>query len=122
MKTGCFLKGFIFATILLAAALYILMNKFDDYIAKPAKEYLVSAAKTEFLEQLDSITIEVPKDSLAALLNTAGETIVALPGFGNEKITVFADSLSRFFTDKVISQKEFNSLQYLLKEMKTNEK
>ncbi len=122
MKTGCFLKGFIISTILLAAVLYIAINKFDDYLARPVKEYLVGMAKSEFIKELDSLKLEVPKDSITSFLDNAGETIISLPGFSNEKISSFADSLGRVFADQTVTARELERLQYLLKELKSNEK
>lgn len=122
MKTGCFIKGFIISTILLAAVLYIAINKYDEYLAKPVKEYIVGIAKTEFNEKLDSLNLEIPRDSVTAFLDRAGETIISLPGFSNDKISSFADSVGRVFSDKTISVTEFERLQQLLNELKRDEK
>ncbi|GMU84786.1 MAG: hypothetical protein AMXMBFR48_00280 [Ignavibacteriales bacterium] len=122
MKTGCFLKGFIISTVLLAVVLYIAINKFDDYLAKPVKKYLVEVAKDEFIKELDIAKLEVSKDSVSAFLNRAGETVIALPGLGSQAINSFADSLGRVFADQTITAKEFERLNYLLEELKQNEK
>jgi hypothetical protein len=38
MKKGCFIKGVVIVTILIAAVVYIIQYKLDDWFFKPAKK------------------------------------------------------------------------------------
>ena len=42
MKKGCFLQTVIIGTVLIASAVYIIENKFDEWFLKPGKELLLN--------------------------------------------------------------------------------
>ena len=69
MKKGCFIKSIIILTILVAAVLYVVQNKFDDFILKPGKKFLLPVIKNDFNKKIEQINPSPERDSLIVLLN-----------------------------------------------------
>ena len=68
MKKGCFLPAVITGTIIIAAAVYIVQNKFDDWFLKPGKNFLTTEIEKNWDNDLKYIHHSVQKDSLKALM------------------------------------------------------
>lgn len=68
MKKSCFIQAVVIVTILVAAIIYIIQYKLDDWFIKPAKNILVSEVAKNWENEVKHIKDSAQKDSLKALL------------------------------------------------------
>ena len=68
MKKGCFIQAVIVVTIFVAAAIYIIQYKLDDWFSNPTKKFLLSQVVHDWDNEVKYIDASVQKDSLKALL------------------------------------------------------
>ena len=68
MKKGCFIQAVVIVTVLVAAAIYIIQYKLDDWFIKPTKKFLVSEAIKNWDNEVKHINGSVQKDSLRSLM------------------------------------------------------
>lgn len=122
MKSGCFLKTIIFTTILLAVIFYLLINKYDEYVAKPIKEFVINLATEELKERISKVTASPERDSLLNFMDYAGNRILELKVINEEAFSPLKDSIKSYIGDNVINREEFNNIQSLFEETIANEK
>ena len=68
MKKSCFIQAVVIITILVAAAIYIIQYKLDDWFIKPTKNILITEAGKNWESETSHINDSVQKDSLRSLL------------------------------------------------------
>lgn len=121
MKKSCFIKGVVIATILVAAIVYIVQYKLNDWIIKPGKKYIVS----ELIKKLDTELIPVAesnqKDSLRSLMIYYFENVKSKEEVVNLEEEKFFKEFELFIKDSLISDDEISKLTMLLNREK-NEK
>ncbi|MGB5531000.1 MAG: hypothetical protein WBQ32_13615, partial [Ignavibacteriaceae bacterium] len=101
MKKGCFLQAVIIGTVLIAAAVYIVENKLDEWFLEPGKELLLTEIVKNWDNDLKYIYESEQKDSLKNLLTYYIDNIKSLDelttmdekSFVNEFDLVIEDSL-----------------------------
>ncbi len=121
MKKGCFLKFIIIFTIVLAAGLYLIQNKFEELFFQPGKELILSAIENKWDVAFMYVKESVKKDSLKTLLNyyvSGVKSSEQLADYNIEKITDFLEST---FKDSMITDEELSRISNLIKEALRNE-
>ena len=121
MKKGCFIKAVIVVTIFVAAAIYIIQYKLDDWFSNPTKKFLLNQAVHDWENEVKHINASVQKDSLRALLIDYIENIKSMEDVVNLEEENFLKEFNLVIEDSLITSKEISKLTLLLKKEK-NEK
>jgi hypothetical protein len=120
MKKGCFIKVVVILTILVASALYIIENKFDEFIGKPGKKYLTDLIKIGINEDIDKIRESDEKDSLDKMIKNYideiknSNTITFSSDDGEEFINMIKDAAE----DSILTTNELKDISKILEQMK----
>ena len=118
MKKGCFIKLIMVLTVLTAAVLYIVYNKFNDFFLNPGKHLIVSSLNSE----ISRIHNSPEKDSLKAMIKDYVNGIEDIKNISHKSVEDFADSLNSVLKDSVISPAELKHLRAILKQADENER
>jgi hypothetical protein len=121
MKKGCFIKAVIIVTILVAAAIYIIQYKADDWFIKPAKKLLLNEIINEWEHELRYVEESAQKDSLRTLMIYYIENIKSMEDIVNLDEEIFLKEFNLVVEDSIISSEEISKLTLLLKK-EPNEK
>jgi hypothetical protein len=121
MKKSCFIQAVVIVTILVAAIIYIIQYKLDDWFIKPAKNILVSEATENWENEVKHIKDSAQKDSLKALLFYYIENIKSTEEVVNLDTEIFSKELKQVTEDSIISDEDISKLTLLLKK-EQNEK
>jgi len=120
MKRGCFIRTVVIITILIAAILYILENKFDEYFLEPGKKYFSEKMKSGILEEINVIKQSPEKDSLKTMLNNFLEEIKESKSiefaFGDDE-NLFSE-FGKISADSIITKNELEDISKILKKIK----
>ena len=114
MKKGCFVKLVIIVTILIGAAVYIVENKFDEFIFKPAKKIIISEINDEWNNNLKFIKNSAEKDSLKTLFLEYMNNIKSVNDFSKKNNEKVLDILKQTFKDSIIDKNELKQFQKLI--------
>jgi hypothetical protein len=120
MKKGCFIKSIVIFTILLAAGLYIIENKFDEFFLEPGKKYLADLIEIGINEDLNKIAESSEKDSLNSLIKGY------LSDFKNSKSASFSSKDGEGFVNKIknaaedsiLTAEELNVISKILEQLR----
>ena len=121
MKKGCFIQAVVIVTILVAAAVYIIQYKLDDWFIKPTKKFLVSEVVKNWDNEVKHINESVQKDSLKKLMIYYMENIKSIEEVVNLDEEKFSKEFKLVIEDSLITDEEISKLTLLLKKEK-NEK
>ncbi|GMR25410.1 MAG: hypothetical protein BMS9Abin39_0706 [Ignavibacteria bacterium] len=121
MKKGCFLKFIIIFTIVLAAGLYLIQNKFEEFFFQPGKELILSVIENEWDGAFNYVKESVKKDSLKTLLNYYVSGVKSTEQLADYNIEKIADFLESTFKDSLISDEELSRISNLIEEALRNE-
>jgi len=121
LKKGCFLKFIIIFTIVLAAALYIIQNKFDELFLNPGKKLATSIIENGWNNDLDYVSETPEKDSLKSLLNFYISKIKSANDEGLEQTGNIIDMLAVSFKDSLIDKEELSQFTKIIKRTFKNE-
>ena len=121
MKKGCFIQAVVIVTILVAAAVYIIQYKLDDWFIKPTKKFLVSEVVKNWDNEVKHINESVQKDSLKTLMIYYMENIKSIEEVVNLDEEKFSKEFNLVIEDSLITDEEISKLTLLLKKEK-NEK
>ena len=121
MKKGCFLQAVIIGTVLIAAVVYIIENKFDEWFLKPGKELLLSEIVKNWDNDLKYIYESEQKDSLKNLLTYYVDNIKSLDELTAMDENNFVTEFDSIIEDSLISKEEISKLTRLVKK-EINEK
>ena len=75
MKKSCFIQAVVIVTILIAAIIYVIQYKLEDWFIKPGKKFLISEAVKNLDNEVSYIQESVQKDSLKSLMKYYFENI-----------------------------------------------
>lgn len=118
MKKGCFLQAVIIGTIIIAAAVYVIQNKFDEWFLKPGKNILITEIEKNWDSDLKYVHNSVQKDSLKALIKFYVDNVKSFDISSTEVIDADEKSLFKELNlaieDSVISDDEISLLTLLL--------
>jgi hypothetical protein len=116
MKKGCFLKIIIILTILVAAILYVVGNKFDDLILKPGVKVIKSVVNNNLDKELIGVKNTPEKDSLRIIINDFLDNGVQNIHKASDKmVEEIVDSIKYAVTDSVINESELSNIKKMLK-------
>jgi len=115
MKKGCFIQAVIVVTIFVAAAIYIIQYKLDDWFSNPTKKFLLSQVVHDWDNEVKYIDASVQKDSLKALLIYYIENIKSMEDVVNLEEEYFIKEFNLVIEDSLITDEEISKLTLLLK-------
>ena len=115
MKKGCFLNIVIFGTIIIAAAVYIIENKFDEWFLKPGKKIVSKEIIRNWDDEFKYINPSPQKDSLKNLLVYYVDNIKSLNEVIDTDEKSFAKEFESVIEDSIISKDEISELTTLVK-------
>ena len=116
MKKGCFLKVIIILTILIAAALYVLENHFDDFIRKPGEKIINDLVFNDVNREMEFVKNSPEKDSLKVLINSfIFNKIHKEHRLSSGEIENIVDSIKSALKDSTISPVEIDNLKSIFK-------
>ena len=121
MKKGCFLQTVIIGTVLIASAVYIIENKFDEWFLKPGKELLLNEIVKNWDNDLKYIYESEQKDSLKKLLTYYVDNIKSIDELTTLDEKSFINAFDSVIEDSIISTEEISKLTSLV-EKEINEK
>ena len=121
MKKGCFLKFIIIFTIVLAAGLYLIQNKFEEFFVQPGKELILSVIEKEWDGDFMYVKESVKKDSLKTLLSYYVSGVKSTEQLADYNIEKIIDFLESTFKDSMITDEELSHISNLIKEALRNE-
>jgi hypothetical protein len=115
MKKGCFLNIVIIGTIIIAAAVYIIENKFDEWFLKPGKKIVLKEIVNNWDDEFKYLHASPQKDSLKNLLVYYVDNIKSLDEvvYADEKS--FVNEFESVIKDSVITQDATSKLTTLVK-------
>lgn len=114
MKKGCFIQAVIVVTILVAAAIYIIQYKLDDWFIKPTKKILLSEAVQDWDKEVKYIHQSAQKDSLKALLIYYIDNIKSMEDVVNLEEENYLKEFNLVIEDSLITSEEISKLTLLL--------
>lgn len=121
MKKSCFLQTVIIGTVLIAAAVYIIQNKFDEWFLNPGKDLLLNEIVTNWDNDLKYIYESEQKDSLKNLLIYYVDNIKSLGELTAVDEKSFITEFDLVIEDSLVSKEEISKLTRLV-EKEINEK
>jgi hypothetical protein len=121
MKKGCFIQAVVIVTVLVAAAIYIIQYKLDDWFIKPTKKFLVSEEIKNWDNEVKHINESVQKDSLRSLMIYYIENVKSMEEVVNLDEEKFLKEFNLAIDDSLITDEEISKLTLLLKK-EQNEK
>src|SRR4030066_539287 len=121
MKKGVFIQAVVIVTVLVAAAIYIIQYKLDDWFIKPTKKFLVSEAIKNWDNEVKHINESVQKDSLRSLMIYYIENVKSMEEVVNLDEEKFLKEFNMAIDDSLITDEEISKLTLLLKK-EQNEK
>jgi hypothetical protein len=121
MKKSCFLQSVIFGTIIIAAVIYLVETKFNDWFLEPGKELVIDELVSDWESELSFVNNSAEKDSLKSLLIFYVDKIETLDEVVNLDEKSFLKEFDKVIEDSVISKTEISKLTMLMKK-ELNEK
>ena len=121
MKKGCFLKFIIIFTIVIAAVLYLVQNKFDDLFLNKGKEFVLSVIEDSWDTDLGYITDSPEKDSLKNLLQYYISGVESAKDLTDERTKDVINYLEQTFKDSLIDNDELSHINKLIEYALNNE-
>ena len=121
MKKSCFIQGVVIITILVAAAIYIIQYKLDDWFIKPTKNILITEAGKNWESETSHINDSVQKDSLRSLMIFYFENIKSMEDVVNLDQEKIIKEFELVIEDSLITDEEISKLTLLIQK-EQNEK
>ena len=115
MKKGCFIQSVIIVTIFIAAAVYIIKYKLEDWVVKPGKKILITEVGNNWENETAFIKESPEKDSLRLLLKYYLENIKTMEDVVNLEQDKFLNELKLVIDDSLVTDAELSKLTSLLK-------
>ena len=121
MKKGCFIKSIIILTIVIAAIIYIIQNKFNDWFLEPGKKMLVKQIAENWKTEASFIKDSSQKDSVGILLTYYFKNIKTIEEVVNLENDLFLTEFENIIDDSIVTENELSKLTQILKK-EENEK
>lgn len=115
MKKSCFIQAVVIITILIAAIIYVIQYKLEDWFIKPGKKFLISEAVKNLDNEVSYIQESVRKDSLKSLMKYYFENIKTMEEVVNLDEEIFINEFDAVIEDSIITDEEISKLTLLLK-------
>ncbi len=117
MKRSCFIQSVIIITILIAALVYIIQYKSDDWFFNPAKEFLVEETISDIDNELIYIENSTNKDSLKNLIKYFFNDVKSFKEIVNLDDKIFLEEFNVAIADSIITDKEISNLTSIMKKV-----
>ena len=121
MKKGGFLKFIIIFTIILAASLYIVQNKFEEIFLDPGKEILLNALEEGWRENLNYVKESATKDALKSLLEQYITKMKSTNNLSSDQTKEIIKYLESAFKDSLVNPNELDDIRELIEKELLNE-
>ncbi len=115
MKKSCFIQAVVIVTILIAAIIYVIQYKLEDWFIKPGKKFLISEAVKNLDNEVSYIQESVQKDSLKSLMKYYFENIKTMEEVVNLDEEIFINEFKSVIEDSILTDEEISKLTMLLK-------
>lgn len=115
MKKSCFIQAVVIVTILIAAIIYVIQYKLEDWFIKPGKKFLISEAVKNLDNEVSYIQESVQKDSLKSLMKYYFENIKTMEEVVNLDEEIFLNEFKSVIEDSILTDEEISKLTMLLK-------
>jgi hypothetical protein len=115
MKKSCFIQAVVIVTILIAAIIYVIQYKLEDWFIKPGKKFLISEAVKNLDNEFSYIQESVQKDSLKSLMKYYFENIKTMEEVVNLEEDIFINEFKSVIEDSILTDEEISKLTMLLK-------
>ena len=122
MKKGCFIKGIIILTILVASITYIVQNKFNDFIFKPSRKLIAPLFVNDFNERLQIIKAGPKRDSLKSLVTRYIEDANNIKELSSDSLKSLFGFINYVIADSVITQRELENVKQFISQRRQNER
>jgi len=122
LKKGCFLKFIVIFTIFVAVVLYIVQNKFDEFLVKPGKKVLLQILNDKWDEELSYVKESDEKESLKKLINEYLTKVKSKEDLANDKTGLIIEQLGTTVQDSVVDAGELEKMRKLISEALKNGK
>ena len=116
MKKSCFIQSIVIITIFVAAAIYIIQYKLDDWLVKPGKKLILSQVSKNWEKETAYIKESLEKDSLKFLMQYYLENIKTMEDVVNLEQDIFLIEFNIAIEDSLITANEISNLTLLMKE------
>jgi len=115
MKKSCFIQSIVIITIFVAAAIYIIQYKLDDWLIKPGKKLILTEVSKNWKKETAYIKESVEKDSLKSLMKYYVENIKTMEDVVNLEQDIFLTEFKLAIEDSLITDNEISNLTLLMK-------
>ncbi len=115
MKKGCFVKLIVILTIVTATVLYIVQNKFNDFIYKPGMRIFKSNVINQINNRIGYVKASPEKDSLESMVKGYFDNIDNIKNLKRDSISPFIRLIVDSCKDSVITENELKSISQFLK-------
>ena len=122
MKKGCFIKGIIFLTIIVASITYIVQNKFNDFIFTPGKKIILPIFVNDFKKNLNYVKDSPQKDSLNLLIKNYLEGAKNIKDLSDSSLKPLVREIYNITSDSVISSSELKNIKDFIRLRQQNER
>jgi uncharacterized protein YpmS len=114
MKKGCFIKFIIFLTIFVAALIYIIQTKLDDWILTPGKGLIREAFNESWEKDMAHVKTSAEKDSLYNMINDYIDSF-STRDMAENGMDDFENLVKISASDSIIDKTELKNLRNLLR-------
>lgn len=114
MKKGCFVKSIIIITIIVAAILYIIENKFDDFVLIPAKNIFIPVLTKGIDKEMEGLKPSAEKDSLQILIHDYLAAIKEKSIPSKDSIEEVINTVKTALADSIVTPKELIEIKKLM--------
>ena len=115
MKKSCFIQSIVIITIFVAAAIYIIQYKLDDWLVKPGKKLILSQVSKNWEKETAYIKESLEKDSLKFLMQYYLENIKTMEDVVNLEQDIFLSEFNIAIEDSLITANEISNLTLIMK-------
>jgi hypothetical protein len=114
MKKGCFIKFIVFLTIFVAAAIYIVQTKLDDWVLKPGKGIIKEVFNNSWEKDMVHVKPSAEKDSLKILITKYIDDISSAD-ISDDKMEKIKNTIIISAADSIIDKNELKNLRNLFR-------
>lgn len=115
MKKGCFIQSVIIVTILIAAIVYIVKYKLEDWLVQPGKKIIISEVLKNWEKETAYIKESPEKDSIKSLMKYYLDNIKTKEDVVNLEQDIFLSEFKLTIEDSLITDNEISNLTLLMK-------
>ncbi len=108
MKKGCFLNIIIVLTILIAAVVYIITQKFDEVIKEPGSKIIVNFINDDINKHLDALPATTERDSLKSLIHSQLMNLNIFDKSGEKFLEEIKKRIDIVLEDSIITKEDLN--------------